>query len=117
MTIQALGLEGQRALLPLEDDIASVAYWYQTEPHAKFPPLPPRDRLIIKPVEEIQRADEEEAIAKLMRLCLRHRSTGQTHHKRQLRQLRRSCDRRRVAPVGRQALSPDDIRRQRHEDQ
>ncbi|MBN1394704.1 MAG: hypothetical protein JW959_06745 [Pirellulales bacterium] len=23
------------------DDIASVAYWYQSEPHAAFPPLPP----------------------------------------------------------------------------
>jgi hypothetical protein len=23
------------------DDFYSVAYWYQTEPHAKFPPLPP----------------------------------------------------------------------------
>ena len=23
------------------DDFASVAYWYQTEPHAPFPPLPP----------------------------------------------------------------------------
>ena len=28
------------------DDFYSVAYWYQTEPHAKFPPLPPvADRL------------------------------------------------------------------------
>lgn len=25
------------------DDYASVAYWYQTEPHAPFPPLPPPD--------------------------------------------------------------------------
>ncbi len=25
----------------MEDDIASVAYWYQTEPHAPFPALPP----------------------------------------------------------------------------
>jgi len=24
-------------------DLASVAYWYQTEPHAPFPPLPPPD--------------------------------------------------------------------------
>ncbi len=23
------------------DDYSSVAYWYQTEPHLKFPPLPP----------------------------------------------------------------------------
>jgi hypothetical protein len=26
--------------LPLEDDIASVGYWYQKEPHKKFPKLP-----------------------------------------------------------------------------
>ena len=24
-----------------QNDYASVAYWYQTEPHAPFPPLPP----------------------------------------------------------------------------
>ena len=42
VTIQALGWyngkpEGYR---PLADDVASVAYWYQAEPHAKFPHLP-----------------------------------------------------------------------------
>ncbi|HXF60330.1 MAG TPA: glycoside hydrolase family 172 protein [Caldilineaceae bacterium] len=44
VTIQALGwrsqLEGMRRYLPLQDDIASTAYWYQTEPHAPFPALP-----------------------------------------------------------------------------
>jgi hypothetical protein len=25
--------------LPLQDDIASTAFWYQTEPHAPFPTL------------------------------------------------------------------------------
>jgi hypothetical protein len=44
VTIQALGwrstLEGQRRYLPLQDDIASTAFWYQTEPHAAFPALP-----------------------------------------------------------------------------
>ena len=34
--------------LPLQDDIASVAYWYQAEPHAPFPALPPRDALELK---------------------------------------------------------------------
>ncbi len=40
VTIQALGWgpDGKYALL--DDDIASVAYWYQAEPHAPFPPLP-----------------------------------------------------------------------------
>ena len=33
--------------LPLQDDIASVAYWYQTLPTAPFPALPDRDYLEI----------------------------------------------------------------------
>jgi hypothetical protein len=44
VTMQALGwrapLEGQRRYLPLQDDIASTAFWYQAEPHAPFPILP-----------------------------------------------------------------------------
>jgi hypothetical protein len=44
ITIQALGwrsaLEGKPRYLPLQDDIASTAFWYQTEPHAPFPQLP-----------------------------------------------------------------------------
>jgi hypothetical protein len=43
VTIQALGwrspLEGKQRYLPLQDDIASTAFWYQTEPHAPFPEL------------------------------------------------------------------------------
>ena len=31
--------------LPLQDDIASTAFWYQSEPHAPFPELPDRDGL------------------------------------------------------------------------
>ena len=46
VTIQALGWTGDR-YLPLQDDIASVAFWYQREPHAPFPPLPGRDFLAI----------------------------------------------------------------------
>jgi hypothetical protein len=45
VTIHALGWRGDRRYLPLTDDIASVAYWYQTEPHAPFPKLPTRDEL------------------------------------------------------------------------
>jgi hypothetical protein len=37
-----------RALLPLRDDIASVAYWYQTEPHKPFPKLLGKDELELK---------------------------------------------------------------------
>jgi hypothetical protein len=45
ITIQALGWRSGRRYLPLTDDIASVAYWYQTEPHAAFPKLPSKDAL------------------------------------------------------------------------
>ncbi|MFN8563519.1 MAG: glycoside hydrolase family 172 protein [Anaerolineae bacterium] len=41
VTIQALGwrkaLEGKPRYLPLQDDIASTAFWYQLEPHVPFP--------------------------------------------------------------------------------
>ena len=49
VTIQALGWQSGGRYLPLEDDIASVAYWYQREPHAKFPPLPDGAGLAVKP--------------------------------------------------------------------
>jgi hypothetical protein len=45
VTIQALGWRAGRRYLPLQDDIASVAYWYQTAPHAPFPELPGVDAL------------------------------------------------------------------------
>lgn len=45
VTIQALGWRGDRRYLPLRDDIASVAYWYQSLPTAPFPELPDRDFL------------------------------------------------------------------------
>jgi len=44
VTIQALGW-CSRGYLPLQDDISSVAYWYQTLPTAPFPTLPDRDYL------------------------------------------------------------------------
>ncbi len=50
VTIQALGWQAEGRYLPLQDDIASVAYWYQSEPHAKFPPLPGKEELRIKPL-------------------------------------------------------------------
>ena len=45
VTIQALGWRHDGRYLPLQDDIASVAYWYQTLPTAPFPPLPEKDKL------------------------------------------------------------------------
>jgi len=51
VTIQALGWRTEpgdnRRYLPLQDDIASVAFWYQTLPTAPFPELPDRDYLEI----------------------------------------------------------------------
>ncbi len=47
VTIQALGWRSGDRYLPLQDDIASVAFWYQTLPTAPFPPLPDRDALEI----------------------------------------------------------------------
>ena len=39
VTIQALGWQSGGRYLPEEDDIASVAFWYQKEPHKTFPKL------------------------------------------------------------------------------
>jgi len=47
VTIQALGWRAGGRYLPLQDDMASVAFWYQAEPHAKFPKLPDKDYLEI----------------------------------------------------------------------
>lgn len=43
VTIQALGWRKEGRFLPLQDDIASVAYWYQTLPHVPFPEIPDRN--------------------------------------------------------------------------
>jgi hypothetical protein len=45
VTIQAIGWHAGGRYLPLQDDISSTAFWYQTEPHAPFPPLPSKDEL------------------------------------------------------------------------
>jgi len=45
VTIQALGWQSGHRYLPLQDDIASVAFWYQKEPHQVFPKLPAKDEL------------------------------------------------------------------------
>jgi hypothetical protein len=47
VTIQALGWTADGRYLPLRDDIASVAFWYQREPHAPYPPLPDRDAMAV----------------------------------------------------------------------
>jgi hypothetical protein len=45
VTIQALGWRDGGRYLPLQDDMASVVFWYQTEPHGSFPRLPGKDQL------------------------------------------------------------------------
>ncbi len=47
VTIQALGWRSGQRYLPLQCDIASVAYWYQTLPATPFPSLPDKDYLEI----------------------------------------------------------------------
>ena len=47
VTIQALGWRSDGRYLPLQDDISSVAYWYQTLPTTPFSALPDKDYLEI----------------------------------------------------------------------
>lgn len=47
VTIQALGWRDTGGYLPLQDDIASTVFWYQTEPHTTFPKLPSKEQLEI----------------------------------------------------------------------
>jgi hypothetical protein len=45
VTIQALGWHDGGRYLPLQDDIASTVFWYQSEGHSAFPKLPNKDAL------------------------------------------------------------------------
>jgi hypothetical protein len=45
VTLQALGWRSGGRYLPLQDDLASVVFWYQTGPHGAFPKLPSKDEL------------------------------------------------------------------------
>lgn len=45
VTIQALGWRSGGRYLPLQDDIASTVFWYQSEPHQSFPKLPDKNSL------------------------------------------------------------------------
>ena len=42
VTAQQIGI-CNRGLFERQDDISTVAYWYQTEPHGAFPVLPPKE--------------------------------------------------------------------------
>lgn len=43
VTMQALGWRSENRFLPLQDDISSVAYWYQTLPNAPLRSIPDRN--------------------------------------------------------------------------
>jgi hypothetical protein len=45
VTIQDLGWRHGGRYLPQASDIITVAYWYQREPHGKFPKLPIKDEI------------------------------------------------------------------------
>lgn len=45
VTIQALSWRNDGRYLPLQDDIASVVFWYQADPHTPFPKFPEKDKL------------------------------------------------------------------------
>ena len=45
VTIQDLGWHSDGRYMPLQDDIATVAFWYQSEPHGAFPVFPSKDEL------------------------------------------------------------------------
>ena len=45
VAMQAIGWRSEGRYLPLQDDISSVAYWCQTEPHSAFAALLSRDAL------------------------------------------------------------------------
>jgi hypothetical protein len=45
ITIQDLGWRHGHRYLPQQSDISSVIFWYQAEPHAKFPTLPSWEEL------------------------------------------------------------------------
>ena len=43
MTVQQIGV-GHNGLFERQDDLSSVAYWYQSEPHHPFQDLPEREK-------------------------------------------------------------------------
>jgi hypothetical protein len=45
VTIQDLGWKSGGRYLPLQDDIATTVFWYQSEPHGAFPKLPEKEKL------------------------------------------------------------------------
>ncbi len=53
VTVQALGWRAGPKYLDRDDDIASVALWYQTEPHNCFPKLPNNEHMEVIDFDQI----------------------------------------------------------------
>ena len=53
VTVQALGWRAGPKYLDRDDDIASVALWYQTEPHNCFPKLPNNEHMEVIDYDQI----------------------------------------------------------------
>ena len=62
VTIQALGWGKDGKYAKLDDDIASLAFWYQTEPHAPFPKLPPVEQRTKRHESEVVKATVKGAL-------------------------------------------------------
>lgn len=55
ITLQSLGWQSGERYLPLEDDLSSVAFWYQKEIFTDFPKLPSKEELdLVSHVEEFK---------------------------------------------------------------
>jgi hypothetical protein len=60
------------------NDYASIAYWYQAEPHAPFPALP--DRAAVRPPVPPAYAEAREAFLGAVSEAVRTRSADRIHH-------------------------------------
>jgi lysophospholipase L1-like esterase len=70
VTIQCLGWEYENGTatgryLPLEDHLASVAFWYQSEPHQPFPELPGPEELRLSPQKGVEPPQNRPDLVKL----------------------------------------------------
>lgn len=78
ITLQALGWKKNGAYLPLKDDYASVAYWYQTEPHNPFPPLPSNDQLVIINADSIFHSGKNKRVSLLTQPSSKYNNIAQS---------------------------------------
>jgi hypothetical protein len=49
-----------------QNDYTSVAYWYQTEPHAPFPPLLPVEKRLPRLADDLMDAERERSTVEKM---------------------------------------------------